>query len=193
MKTIPLTQGRVALVDDEDFAWLSQFRWHYHKDKNYRHGYAKRRKDTLSVLQMHVEILKRHGLWTPGQVDHENGCGLDNRKTNLRATDATGNGHNQVRRRDNTSGVIGVSWCKESERWRAHIRVNGKKKYLGEHTDKDDAIAARLEAENKYFGEFRHNPLNLCPGWLDLCPDCSARFADLIPPTTPVDWDALTI
>jgi hypothetical protein len=55
-----------------------------------------------------------------------------------------------------------------------------------------DAIDCRRAAEIKFFGEFAHDPLNLCPGRISFCPDCSVRLAELLPKGPVVDWDALT-
>jgi len=54
----------------------------------------------------------------------------------------------------NTSGVTGVSWDKSRNKWEAHIKLNQKKKHLGRYNNFEDAVKARKEAENKYFGEF---------------------------------------
>ena len=82
MKRIPLTQGKFALVDDADYAWLSKFRWHAHKDKNGVLWYAERNDRTRKpkLVKMHREILN-----TPKGlvVDHRNCDGLDNRRVNI--------------------------------------------------------------------------------------------------------------
>lgn len=196
LKTIELTRGRVALIDDEDFSWLSKWDWHYQKGSPHGHGYAQRQERKADGsrfnIYMHGEILKHHGLWALGkQVDHSNDCGLDNRLENLRPATAAQNQDNQGKRRDNRSGCPGVYWDKQHKKWRTRIKVEGRDIHLGYFDELQDAIDARHAAEIKYFGEFRHDPMNLCPGWLSFCPDCSARFAELLPKGLAVDWDAL--
>src|SRR3990167_10292886 len=86
-KLIPLTKGKFAIVDVEDFEWLNQMEWQVH-DKA-RSSYALGKKwlsHTKGItLAMHREILKKHNINLEGmEVDHINGDGLDNRKVNLR-------------------------------------------------------------------------------------------------------------
>ena len=91
------------------------------------------------------------------QVDHINCNKEDDRIKNLRlATNQENQRNMSSLRRNNTSGKTGVSWCKRSQRWRSSIAVDRKKICLGFFIDKEDAIQARIEAEKKYFGEFRH-------------------------------------
>lgn len=87
MRVIELTQGRVAIVDDEDFAELAQYRWHYSSST----GYARRCvRGTRKVVYMHRSILMpRDGMKT----DHRNGEKLDNRRINLREASAAQNIH----------------------------------------------------------------------------------------------------
>jgi hypothetical protein len=91
------------------------------------------------------------------QVDHINGNSLDNRIKNLRLATYSENGMNRVSlSRRNTSGFTGVYWNKRDKRWVARINPNRKQIHLGNFINKEDAIQARIEAEKKYFGEFRH-------------------------------------
>ena len=85
-------------------------------------------------------------------VDHINHDSLDNRRCNLRPCTRRQNSMNQKLRPDNTSGVKGVYKTKWG--WQASITVNGKLKYIGHWKEKQKAINARKEAEEKYFGEF---------------------------------------
>lgn len=179
MKLIELTQGRVAIVDDEDFEWLSKWKWCYHRVPEDRTGYVQRWHGIL----MHREILKHHQLWQEGsEPDHINGCGCDNRKCNLRMATPHENKRNKKRYRNNTSSITGVSWSNRSQKWRAYISPPKKKKpqHLGWFIHKKDAVAARRAAEIKYFGEYRHDPKQLCPLWkTGQCPDCAARAREL--------------
>lgn len=87
--------------------------------------------------------------------DHHNRNKLDNRSSNLVTCTVRENNRNKSIRSDNTSGVIGVSWNKNKNKWA--VRIYPEKtgeKFIGYFTNKEDAIKARLEAEVKYYGEF---------------------------------------
>lgn len=86
----------------------------------------------------------------PMQIDHINHDRSDNRIENLRLVSSQENAKNQKKNSNNTSGVAGVSWQKNRNKWIAQIIVNGKYKHLGCFTNKNDAIAARRAAEKKH-------------------------------------------
>ncbi len=88
-----------------------------------------------------------HGEWPQDELDHINGNPSDNRLENLRVVTHQENGRNQKLYCSNTSGVVGVSWHKRDETWRAEIKVDGKKIHLGYFDSFDDAVAARAAAE----------------------------------------------
>jgi len=188
MQFIPLTQGRFAIVDDDDYEFVSQWKWCGHKIG--RTFYADRTSGH-QLVYMHVEILKHYRDWIPGRmVDHRNMCGLDNRKENLRVATKGQNSQNRGPTRRNKTGIVGVSWDKRDSKWYACIMVNGSTINLGFFPDIQDAIAAREQAEVKYFGDFRYNPLATCPLGVG-CPDCFPRVAHLLPPELDCDWDSL--
>lgn len=87
-------------------------------------------------------------------IDHINRNKVDCRKQNLRKYNQNKNSKNTSLSKNNTSGIIGVSWEKSRQKWKAQIKVNYKAMSLGRYDDKEEAIKARLEAEQKYFGEF---------------------------------------
>lgn len=90
----------------------------------------------------------------PDEIDHDDGIRDNNRFSNLKNGTHGGNMMNKSKRRDNKSGVCGVGWHKTDRRWVAFITINGKQKRLGGFVNKDDAIAARLAAEEEYgFGQ----------------------------------------
>ena len=152
-KQIPLTQGKVALVDNEWFDKLNRHKWFAQK-RGY--GYYAARNMRIGnkgiILSMHREIL---GLkYKDGKIaDHKNRITLDNRLSNLRIVSKTVNNRNHDTYRHNTSGHNGVSWDKAHSRWMAYIRVTDKQIYLGLHDDLEDAVEARRQAEIKYWGE----------------------------------------
>lgn len=152
MKEIPLTQGKVALVDDEDYGWLNQWKWCAYKGGNSSYavrGIKKNGKRTLS--KMHREILGTpKGMLT----DHRNSNGLDNRRDNLRICNKFQNGMNRGKNDNNKSGYKGVCWHKASKKWRASIHINGKQIHLGLFNANKEAAIIYNEAAIKHFGEF---------------------------------------
>ena len=89
-------------------------------------------------------------------IDHINGNKLDNRRENLRVVSASVNQANRKRlNKNNTSGMRGVSFTAHSAKkpWKAQIMANKKQIYLGLFATKKEAIAARVAAEVKYYGE----------------------------------------
>jgi hypothetical protein len=152
MKTIALTQGKVALVDDEDYERiLAEGKWYAHK--NGKTWYAERKitrpDGTQQGERMHWSVLN-----TKSRLDHKDGNGLNCQKNNLRLASYPQNGMNQSRHSNNKSGVHGVFWNTKKNRWQAQIKAAGKKRHLGYFDLLDEAAAARRDAELKYFGEF---------------------------------------
>ncbi|OGN96974.1 MAG: hypothetical protein A2Z77_00560 [Chloroflexi bacterium RBG_13_51_36] len=148
---ISLTQGEWAVVSLEDFDFLSQFNWFYDK------GYARRNicdAGSKSIVRMHRVVLERMGFKDFKNTDHINRNKIDNRRSNLRPATHAENNRNVGLRCDNTSGFRGVYWYRWYSKWLAYISVNGKRIHLGYFDDLQDAISARLSAEEKYFGEF---------------------------------------
>jgi len=151
MKEIQLTQGLVALVDDDDFEFLDQWKWNLDS-----HGYAKRdikTKDGRTCIKMHREILslsKNDGIF----VDHINNIPLDNRKHNLRKCSKSENQHNSCIRKNNTSGYKGVRLQKRTGKWTARITVNWKEIHIGTFETPELAHAAYCNAALELHGEF---------------------------------------
>lgn len=85
-----------------------------------------------------------------GEIDHINGDRADNRAKNLRCISHQDNGKNQGRRKDNTSGINGVSWCKQTKRWLVVISIDGKARHVGRFSDISEAAKARAAAEKRY-------------------------------------------
>lgn len=152
MKEIPLTQGKVALVDDEDYEWLNQWKWFYAKDG--ATGYARRmegKKPRRTQVHMHQVIMR-----TPSgmEVDHKDNNGCNNQKQNLRNCTHSQNMKNEKLRKDNSSGFKGVIWHSIMNKWQAKIQCNGKRILLGYFDNSLDAARAYNLAAIKYYGEF---------------------------------------
>lgn len=90
--------------------------------------------------------------YLPDMIDHINGIKHDNRIENLRETNANKNQFNS-KKRNNTSGVTGVSWNKPTSKWLVTISIQGKLKNLGRFADLESATIARRNAELFYYGE----------------------------------------
>lgn len=154
MKTIELSKGkngRVTLVDDEDFEELNQYIWHYSNGYAKRSEYADGRGSERTIFIMHRVIMN-----TPEGmlVDHINHDTLDNRKVNLRNCTKGDNQQNVNHHKDSTSGYKGVAWDSSRGRWVARIMGNGKSIFLGRFTSPEDAARAYDSAAVKYHGEF---------------------------------------
>lgn len=144
MKTILLTKGKVALVDDEDYEFLSQWKWSASRHLNT--WYAKR---TEMVNGRQKCIYMHRALCSGKEIDHRDGNGLNNQKYNLRSVSHSLNCFNHGR--SGKSGVRGVFW--HQGRWRARICVNYKQYHLGSFDDIEDAREAYNKAAVKFFGE----------------------------------------
>ena len=157
MRQIPLTQGKVALVDDTDYEWLNCFKWYAHQ--NHCTFYAERNvslsKNEHTVEYMHRLIL---GLQAGDrrQCDHRDGNGLNNCRSNLRVCTVAQNQRHQRLHYRNTTGFKGVTRRKRITRnpYIAQIQVNNKHIHLGYYREKNEAKKARLKAEKKYYGDF---------------------------------------
>ena len=152
-KEIPLTQGKVAIVDDEDFEMLSRFKWCARKSDGGLLWYACR-KERINGRQ-HQQQMHRLILNAPAGLfcDHINGNGLDNRRCNIRLATPQQNGMNQRVHAKSKTGFKGVT-VSTCGKYQAQIKVNGKLIYLGSFADKTSAAIVYNEAAIKYHGEF---------------------------------------
>ena len=151
MKEIKLTKGMVALVDDEDYEWLNQFKWYAGKGWNtyYASRNAKLNGKRI-LLNMHVAIMGT----STGLVDHIDGDGLNNQRYNLRRCTRAQNGMNRSPNKNSTSKYKGV--YKAKGKYVAAIAVNGTQAYLGTFTLDSDAAKAYDKAAKEHFGEFAY-------------------------------------
>lgn len=94
------------------------------------------------------------GRWPDPEIDHKDGNPLNDAWDNLREATSSQQKMNTKKRRDNSSGIKGVSWNKLSNKWRADIMLNGKSKFLGHFDDIHQAEKAYLAAQSDLFGEF---------------------------------------
>ena len=152
VREIPLTQGKIALVDESDYETLSAHKWRATRNPKSGNWYAVR-----CLPRQPGEPRKNllmHRFLCPGsrKVDHRDGDSLNNRCSNLRPCSNSQNLQNARRPATNTSGFKGVTayW----KRWKAGIWINGKQKHLGTFRSPKIAALAYDFAALKYFGEF---------------------------------------
>ena len=154
MKKIPLTQGKVALVDEEDYEYLMRWKWYLYEAngqcyavRNERfsteHGHARR------TVRMHREIMH-----TPKTlyVDHINHNGLDNRKCNMRHCSSRENQGNRLLTKACSSQYKGVN--KHDGKWQARIGHKYKQLYIGFYDTEAEAARAYNHKALEIFGEF---------------------------------------
>jgi hypothetical protein len=152
---VPLTKGYEAIIDAEDAKLIGQ--WNWHANLGGKNVYARRKVKKCEVdiegryMFLHRELLK------PGteiHVDHIDGNGLNNRKENLRLVTSHQNCFNRKINSNSTSGLKGVTWNKKDQRWRAQIRFDGEKIFLGNYKCPNEAYAAYCKASADLHGEF---------------------------------------
>lgn len=148
---IQLTQGKAAVVDDADYALLAGYHWHYMGI-----GYAARSQGGKRIY-MHRVIM---GAPVGMQVDHIDGDRLNNTRSNLRICTAQQNHHNRrPLRRETSSSYKGVHFHKQTGHWRAVIRIDGRRIYLGFFHHAIDGAAAYDKAARELFGPFAYTNL----------------------------------
>lgn len=146
---IPLSQGLVAIVDDEDADRVRAVgRWFamHVGGLTYARANSRRPDGGKTSVLMH-KLLTEYS-----RTDHRNGDGLDNRRANLRPCTNGENMQNARRHKDNRSGFKGVS--RNGGRWRARIQVGEREVALGRYDTAEDAARAYDAAAVEHFGEF---------------------------------------
>lgn len=130
MKQIQLTKGQVALIDDEDFDDISQYRWFAvaPRQKDYTHSWYAATKTGGRNISMHQLLMNPPIGSCADHIDHN---GLNNRRSNLRITTTRENSWNTNKHKNCTSKFKGVAWNREKSKWQVRICINGKEKHLG--------------------------------------------------------------
>jgi hypothetical protein len=146
---IKLTQGKETCVDLADWPQVQRLRW-----------FTRRRPHTFYVYAWHGkgrEHIPLHRLITGGhfpQVDHKDGNGLNNQRSNLRAATTQENNRNCKLRVTNLSGFKGVSWSRQSKKWKAQIMDSGRQLHLGVFASLLEAVECYDEKAKSLFGAF---------------------------------------
>lgn len=148
----PTYPDTFVLVDNEDYVELNKHRWC--AERQHKRFYAKRTScapDRYSTVRMHRSILNAP---TNKEVDHRDGNGLNNQKSNLRLCTRAQNMMNQKIYANNKSGYKGVYWHKTKKKWESNIMANGKLIYLGSFFCLIKAAKAYDAGARKYHGEY---------------------------------------
>ena len=138
-------KGEEFWFDLEDYDKIKNYCWLIDKS-----GYV----ITIDGIMMHILIMNPpKNKW----IDHIKHRKFDNRKSQLRLVTYSQNAANRRKQSNNTSGITGVYWNKNMQKWYAEIKFNKKRIFLGYFTDFEDAVKNRKEAEERYFGEFSYD------------------------------------
>jgi len=146
-KEILLTKEYKAIVDDDDYEILSKFKWSARESG--RRVYASRHPGR--TMHMHREIL---GAPKDMDVDHIDGNGLNNQRSNLRLATRSQNMGNSKKHVDNSSGAKGVTWSRDKKKWEARIRCGHRRMHIGYFANIEDAAHAYDAKARELFGEF---------------------------------------
>jgi hypothetical protein len=150
VRYIPLTKGKFAIVDAEDYEWLSKHKWYAQARSDGKGFYAVRNSHDHTV-QMHREIMQ-----TPKGmvVDHRNGNGADNRRGNMRNCKQDQNRLNSRPWARGSSDFVGV--FRKGNKWQAEFTYKRKKHYLGLYDDPVEAAKVRDRKAYELAGEFAY-------------------------------------
>jgi hypothetical protein len=161
VKKIQLSQGRWTWVDDEDFERVNQYNWSYSNMSGNQYALRSVTKDDgkRTSQLLHRFIMGEENIPKGMLIDHKDGDGLDNRRSNLRVATHTQNIINTKRPRKDikSSKYKGVHWDKERNKWASHVVVNKKRIYLGRFDSEKEAGLAYDIASEKHHGEFASN------------------------------------
>lgn len=143
-KKIPLGHGQFAIVDDEDYEKVCQYKWHTMNGSKNPQYYA------VTKVRMHRLVIDAPMGY---MVDHINGDTLDNRKSNLRLCTNSQNQQNTASR-GGSSKYKGVSFLKKRNKWVAAFQFDGKRHYCGMWDSEEDAARAVDKKRGEVCGDF---------------------------------------
>lgn len=139
--------GREFYFDMDNYDQIKDYNWYDDCGKGYHRVRACNLGDNTKILM--------HQLLFDKSCDHEDKNAMNNRKYNIRKATHRENSMNCKTRKNNTSGVTGVTWHNGENKWIARINSSANHRIvLGHFNNKQDAIIARLKAENEYYGDF---------------------------------------
>jgi len=156
VKLIPLTKGYNALIDDEDYEKVSQFKWCVNGVSPSHYGIRVCKGQRGKLIHLHRFLMNAPDGF---DVDHIDGDTMNNQKSNLRICTRSQNSINSKKKKG-LSKFKGVHWLKDNKKWRAKIMKDGKSFYLGCFTNEAEAAAAYNNKAKEIFGNFAR--LNDC-------------------------------
>lgn len=145
---VPLSHGKVAVVDNADYTLVSQYKWRATQSHDHL-WYAVT--GSRPYLTMHALILGTVG---KAHIDHRDRDGLNNQRYNLRECTLSQNAANRRKRSGSVSQFKGVGWNIVVKKWIARIRKDGIAYHLGYFVNEEDAARAYNVAAARLFGEF---------------------------------------
>lgn len=147
MKELILTQGKVALVDDNDYPELNKHKWSAHFGRRWYAIRNQRINGKCNIIYLHRQIMQPTGSII---VDHKDGDGLNCQRYNMRVCSYSDNMRNSSCKLNNKG--TSMNWCKT--KFTSQIHIKGKKIHLGCFNSEVEAAEAYNVAALKYFGEF---------------------------------------
>jgi hypothetical protein len=158
MRELVLSNGLITLVDEEDFYWLNQWRWHALVIKNKTYAIRSRKNNHLGLSSrayLHRIIMR---IEDPNIIiDHKDGDCLNNQKLNLRCCSKAENNRNTSSHKDSVSSYLGVTFNTEKhreKRWQAQLQHDGKRILSKRFLTEEEAAKAYDSCAKKTFGEF---------------------------------------
>lgn len=155
---IPLTHGYKTIIDETDLRLITKkMQVGIYKTSGPYALHNIRTENGVRPARFHRLIMEQilgRTLNANESVDHIDGDGLNNRRSNLRLCTHSTNAMNSKQRSDNKSGYKGVCFHKLSGLWRSYIRVNKKQRSLGYYKTPEQAHEAYKRAAVEYYGEF---------------------------------------
>jgi hypothetical protein len=150
-RRIPLTRGKYAIVDPEDYERLNKVKWHTGGKEGI--FYARQTKG-INGKQV-TTLMHREVVSVPNDmvVDHINHNGLDNRKANLRPATVAQNTWNRYTKKD-SNRFRGANWDPTTKKWLARLTLNGSRITIGYFDNEIEAAKAYDEAAKRLRGEF---------------------------------------
>ena len=163
-KYIPLTQGKYAIVDQEDYESLKKYNWYYANMRNYEYAlrHCKKKESSIRgsnigrIIFMHREIMNVSDKGKSVYVDHQNHKGLDNRKSNLKVCSNSINQLNVSKKITSKNDYIGVKKSRNGS-FQARIRYAGKRIHLGTYKTEYEAHLVYMDYKKKILEEYYKN------------------------------------